>query len=500
MLRPHGARATASAAARIGYLWIPHLPLAVALRRRPAAADRLVVIGGSPHDDGVVIDASEGCLAVGVRIGQPLREAWECCPEARFLPANPEADQHVHQAALDLVASIAPAVEDDGLGRAVFSLDQPVDPLAGGRLLAWLRTLLRARLRLRARLALAPGRFAARVAAERDPAAAGGQPPVIAGDVAAYLAPLPIEALPLPPQARDRLRRLGVTTIGQFAALPRAALGRRFGAAAVAAHRLALGEDNQPVVPRPRPLTWTARHVFEPPVATREPLLATAERLLAGLCARLGAEDRSFRQLVVRIETSDGATAERTAHLRAPTASLAACRTTLRVLVDALTMSGPVAAVTVVMGAFGPSSGEQLPLAAGAADAARRRQRLAAAVREAARRYPARLRRVAPRELPTLLKEEQFLLLPYEPADARTAPPKPGHTARPIRLARRNGRCYLVEAGHWDELVAIHGCWRAEEWWPAVVSRVYWRVRTRAGRVVTLARDGAGWRLVEVLD
>ena len=57
-----------------------------------------------------------------------------------------------------------------------------------------------------------------------------------------------------------------------------------------------------------------------------------------------------------------------------------------------------------------------------------------------------------------------------------------------------------AEAEGWEELVALHGCWRVEEWWPAAVTRVYWRVRTRAGRVVTLSRDGDGWRLVEVLD
>ena len=64
----------------------------------------------------------------------------------------------------------------------------------------------------------------------------------------------------------------------------------------------------------------------------------------------------------------------------------------------------------------------------------------------------------------------------------------------------RGGRTYLVEGGRLDELVAVHGCWRAEEWWPDAVERVYWRVLARSGRVLTLSRDDSGWRLVEVFD
>lgn len=500
MVDGHARDADADAPmAGVGYLWVPHLPLSLALRRADAT-DGPAIVGGSPTDDGLVVDASDECLAAGVRLGQPLREAWECCPQAIFLPADAEADRRAHVGVLDLVETVATAVEDEGPGRAAFALDRPVGREEGGRILARLRTLVRARLGFRARLALAPGRFAGRIAAERDPGARAGTPLVLVGDVAAYLAPLPLEVLPLPPRVCDRLRLLGITTVGRLAGLPREGLGRRFGPEAVAAHRLAAGEDERPIVPRRRPDVRAARHAFDPPVATRAPLLAVAERLLDSLCEGLAAEGRAFRSLGVAVEGEAGALVERTASLRAATASPAECRTTLGALVDALASTGPVAAVAVTAGALGPAGGEQLSLVAGATSEARRRQRLEAAAREVERRYPARLRRVSARELPTLLDEYQFVVLPYEPTDGHPAPTAGPSNARAVRFARRNGRSYLVEGGRWDELVALHGCWRAEEWWPTEVTRVYWRVRTRAGRVVTLSRDGDGWRLVEVLD
>jgi len=90
--RPSGSDAGLSAVG-IGYLWIPHLPLAVALRQHLEAAGQPAIVGGRPTSDGVVVDASDECLAAGVRLGQPLREAWECCREAAFLPADPDADR-----------------------------------------------------------------------------------------------------------------------------------------------------------------------------------------------------------------------------------------------------------------------------------------------------------------------------------------------------------------------------------------------------------------------
>ncbi|MBI2942238.1 MAG: hypothetical protein HYY04_17555, partial [Chloroflexi bacterium] len=87
--------------------------------------------------------------------------------------------------------------------------------------------------------------------------------------------------------------------------------------------------------------------------------------------------------------------------------------------------------------------------------------------------------------------------LPPPSSPRPVAPPDP----RPrVQIERRGERVYLVNAGRWDELVAVHGCWRAEEWWPEVTTRTYWRMRTRSGQVCTLSHDIKGWRLVEVLD
>ncbi|MEJ7653883.1 MAG: hypothetical protein WKH64_11400, partial [Chloroflexia bacterium] len=234
-----------------------------------------------------------------------------------------------------------------------------------------------------------------------------------------------------------------------------------------------------------------------------------AEQLVARLAGEVGEQGKTFRALSVEVEYDAGGRAERTAELRRPAANLGQCSATLRMLVEAVLAVhvGPVAAVGVKLSALAPNRSEQLALFDKAQDRAERRLLLAAAAQEAERRYPARLHRVSPSELPTLLDEYQFSLLPYIPDERRPDPIGKAITSTPAaastgvcRIERQNGRSYLVEAGRRDELLAVHGCWRAEEWWPKEIERVYWRLRTGSGRILTLARDDDGWRLVEVLD
>jgi hypothetical protein len=62
---------------------------------------------------------------------------------------------------------------------------------------------------------------------------------------------------------------------------------------------------------------------------------------------------------------------------------------------------------------------------------------------------------------------------------------------------------YLSDAG-WerDEIIALHARWEADDWCPDATHRTYYRVRTRRGLIVTLARDHElkRWLLVESFE
>ena len=97
------------------------------------------------------------------------------------------------------------------------------------------------------------------------------------------LVPLPVAALRCDAGAIELLKRLGVDTIGQLLAMPRAPLARRFGAALVARLDQAAGWVSEPLDPVVPPETIAIVQRFAEPIATAEAI----EHWLAFLMPRL---------------------------------------------------------------------------------------------------------------------------------------------------------------------------------------------------------------------
>jgi protein ImuB len=135
------------------------------------------------------------------------------------------------------------------------------------------------------RIGVADGMFAALLAAGEEPSGVIVPP----GRAAAFLAPLPVAALEIP-ELDDLLPRLGITTLGEFAALPAAEAANRFGTQGALAHRLARGLDPRPLAPRPPAADLSFQQEFEPPAEQSEPVVfaakALADQMHAGLAAR----------------------------------------------------------------------------------------------------------------------------------------------------------------------------------------------------------------------
>ena len=112
------------------------------------------------------------------------------------------------------------------------------------------------------------------------------------GETAQFLAAQPVSVLADQdlPDLAGLLKRLGLGTLGDFAALPARDVASRFGDAGECAHRLARGLDSRPLAARPPPADLSVAQEFDPPEARAEPVVfaakALAERLHAGLAAR----------------------------------------------------------------------------------------------------------------------------------------------------------------------------------------------------------------------
>jgi protein ImuB len=138
-----------------------------------------------------------------------------------------------------------------------------------------------------ARIGIADGLYAASFAAQ----AAHPVLVVPSGLSADFLAPMPVTQLGDPEMA-DLLFRLGVTTLGGFAALDAVSVQERFGFGGERLHRLARGLDDTPIVPRDIPVTYDRVTDFEPAIARADELAfalrATADDFIDSIaCDRL---------------------------------------------------------------------------------------------------------------------------------------------------------------------------------------------------------------------
>ena len=122
----------------------------------------------------------------------------------------------------------------------------------------------------------------------------------------AAIAPLPVAALRLPPEAISRLQRLGLRRIEDLLLTPRAGLARRFGVETPLRIDQALGMAPEPISPLRHAAPLAARMTFPEPIGLAADIEAAAERLLTRLAARLANRGLGARRLRLALRLVDG--------------------------------------------------------------------------------------------------------------------------------------------------------------------------------------------------
>jgi protein ImuB len=168
--------------------------------------------------------------------------------------------------------------------------------------------------------------------------------------------------LPLPEESLRRLGFLGLRTLGQYAALPPAAVWQQFGPAGRLAQRCARGRDDRPVVPRRQAPSLAAGCEFDPPLMERERLLAALERLVFPLLARLRDNLKACGLARLALRFEDGGSQERTHTFLTPTADTTYVLRVLGGLPDRMRWPGGACALEVTLEHVQDAVPEQLPL------------------------------------------------------------------------------------------------------------------------------------------
>jgi nucleotidyltransferase/DNA polymerase involved in DNA repair len=177
-----------------------------------------------------------------------------------------------------------------------------------------------------------------------------------------FLRPLPVTMLPLASEALQRLHFLGLRTLGQYAALPRAAVWQQFGSAGKLAHRCARGEDDRPVVPRGQAAHRRAEVEFESPLVERERLVAALQYLVSPLLACLQGRLLACGQIRLTAWFENGDTQEKERAFLLPTSDDGRVLQALEGLLDGMRWQAGAAALSVALEQIQDTVPEQLTL------------------------------------------------------------------------------------------------------------------------------------------
>jgi protein ImuB len=293
---------------------LPRFELVVAAGGRTELLGVPVAVAPEPGSQqvGAVSATAE---AFGVSSGMRLGEALARCQRLTLIPPDPAGVEERWEQMLIALESIGAAVEPLRPGLVCFDargLLRLYAGAAGGGLagsglahqkIEAVLTVARRALGAPARFGVAPTRFAALAAATR---ARARQPLLLTGDARQareFLASMPVELLrdvagdgelaALP----EALERLGIGTLGELAALPRAAVADRFGRPGLHAQKLALGGD---LPLRPREAGEVVRESLELPESSGGQQLERALGLLIDrLLARRERRGRTLRAVVL---------------------------------------------------------------------------------------------------------------------------------------------------------------------------------------------------------
>ena len=214
---------------------------------------------------GVITTATYAARQFGVGSAMGLMKAAKLCPQAILLPVDFDQYRAYSRRFKATILEIAPVMEDRGVDEVYIDFTQvPGGQREGGRVLARLiqKSIFEAT-GLTCSVGVAPNKLIAKMASEFNKP--NGISIVAADQLQTTIWPLACRKINgIGPKADERLRALGIHTIGELAARERDWLVAHFGKSTGAwMHDAAWGRDDRPVVTESEPVSMSRETTFE---------------------------------------------------------------------------------------------------------------------------------------------------------------------------------------------------------------------------------------------
>jgi DNA polymerase IV len=345
----------------------------VEVRDNPEYQGLPIIVGGAPGGRGVVAAASYEARRYGIRSAMPAREAFARCPQAIFLPVDMPKYRAVSAELFELLETFTPRIEPLSIDEAFLDLTGcPPPPPPDGTLREGgaspleiaraIKTRIAQALRLPVTVGAAPNKFLAKLASELGKP--DGLREIRAEEAKEVLAPLPVTVLwGVGAQTHQRLRALGIATVGDLERTPPSVLRASLGFAAEHLAQLSRGIDARPIEVSRETKSIGRETTFDQDTADRDVLIRTLGMLAEDVAHSLRAEGLRGKTVTLKLRYSNFHTLTRNLTLPASTNSGAAVLRAASGLLDRLgTLPRPVRLIGVSVSGLGRADLAQVPL------------------------------------------------------------------------------------------------------------------------------------------
>jgi DNA polymerase-4 len=275
-----------------------------------------VIVGGRSDRRGVVSTASYEARAFGVHSAMPSATAERLCPDAIWTSSHFDRYHELSAQVMGILKDESPLLEQ-------MSIDEAYLDVSPGRYTGEDPVAIAARIQARVAelgitcsIGVATGKAVAKIASDMDKPR--GLTVVYPGGEAAFLAPMDVRAMPgIGKQSAERLRRIGIRTLGALADTPLDKLTPLFGVNAQAVRDRARGIDPREIVTESEVKSVSHERTFATDLVTREEIEDAIDMLGPMVGRRLRKKRLAGHTVTIKLRYAD--LSRRTAQKGLPT-------------------------------------------------------------------------------------------------------------------------------------------------------------------------------------
>lgn len=262
-----------------------------------------LLVGGQ-SDRGVVAACSYEARRYGIHSAMPMKTALKLCPHAIVRKGDPEKYSNLSREVTDIIARHAPLYEKSSIDEFYLDLTG-MDKFFGS--LKWtaeLRQEIIRETKLPISFGLASNKMISKVATNE--AKPNGQMEILFGGEKSFLAPMPVEKLPMVgKETAGQLRRRGVETVKTLSEVPITLLEAWLGKNGISLWNKANGIDDSPVVPYHEQKSISTESTFHTDTIDMQFMHAELVRMTEKIAFELRQQDKLTGCVTVKIRYSD---------------------------------------------------------------------------------------------------------------------------------------------------------------------------------------------------